>query len=94
MSSNTLQASAKIMVKALELGADLVGWASVEDLKNCPSCQLAPNMPYRRYGFAGGAHRLDKKLNIKHDEVDWTERAECVLVIALSHPENKPELDY
>ena len=69
-------------------------WASIEDLKNCPSCQLAPNRPYRRYGFAGGAHRLDKKLNIKHIEVDWTEGAECVLVVALSHPENKPELDY
>jgi epoxyqueuosine reductase len=94
MSHKGLRASAKIIAKAKELGASLVGWASVSDLKKGPSAYLAPRMPYRRDEFEGAGHRVDTSLNLKHGEINWPKEAKSVLVIALEHPKDKPEMDW
>lgn len=89
-----LQASARIIAKAKELGANLAGWASISDLKNSPSVRLAPQMPYRRDEFKKSSRRLNPKLKLKHGEVSWPKNAKSVLAIAVSHPQEKPELDW
>lgn len=94
MSDDNLKASARIIAKAVELGASKAGWARIEDLKQGPSPQLAPRMPYRRDEFENASHRVDAELKLKHGEVLWPESAKSVLVIALAHPEDKPEMDW
>lgn len=94
VSAEHLKNSAEILKKAKELGADLAGWVSIDELKNSPSCQFAPQMPYRRDEHASGAHRMSRELNLKHGEVSWPEGMESVLVIAVSHPEDQPRMDF
>lgn len=94
MVHGNLKASAEILCKAKELGASLAGWASVAELKKSPSFQLAPQMPYRRDEFKDVGHRIDATLKLKHGEVLWRPEAKSVLVIALEHPKDKPEMDW
>lgn len=88
------QVSKRIIEKALAWGADLAGWASVSDLKKSPSVRFAPKMPYKRDDSGKASYRMNPKLDLKHGEVSWPEGAKSVLVIAVSHPEEKPELDW
>ena len=78
------------MKKAKEFGASLCGFASVEDLKRSPSFTFAPRMPNPGDGI--GTRKND--LGLKQGEVLWPENAKTVLVIAVEHPEDKPEMDW
>ena len=80
--------SLQILERAEDFGACLAGIANVDALKNSPS--------HLTYG------KLDdyKGVGIKpRDEptpsqVAWSEGARSVIVIAIHHPEEKPELDW
>ena len=87
---DNLKISSALLLKAKDLGADLVGFASVEDLKQAPSFTFAPRMP----GAGEGIGTRKNKLGLKPGEVLWPERAKTVMVIAVHHPEDKPELDW
>ncbi|MFW6135061.1 MAG: epoxyqueuosine reductase [Elusimicrobiota bacterium] len=84
-----LQLSSLILKKAKELGADLAGITGVEELKDCPSFTVASKIPH-----AEEVGPTECKLDLKTGEVAWPEEGKGVIVIALSHPEDKPELDW
>jgi len=85
-----LKASSVILNKAKELGAPLAGFAAVTDLKSAPSFTFAPKMPNAGKGV--GTRKND--LGLKPGEVLWPENAKTIFVIAVSHPEDKPEMDW
>ncbi|MHA2068221.1 MAG: epoxyqueuosine reductase, partial [Candidatus Thorarchaeota archaeon] len=77
-----------IIRKAKELGADLVGIASIEALKDSSSHHLLSAVGARidgEYPNPGGE-------DFTH--IEWPTGARTALVIALAHPETKPELDW
>ncbi|MBU2628273.1 MAG: epoxyqueuosine reductase [Proteobacteria bacterium] len=85
-----LSASSAILRKAKKLGAPLAGFANVKDLKIAPSFTFAPQMPV-----------TGKEINIRESEmaldpgeVHWPEHAKSVLVVAVEHPKEKPEMDW
>ena len=85
-----LKASSAILKKAKEFGASLAGFASVEDLKKAPSFTFAPKMP----GAGEGIGTRKNDLGLKPGEVAWPENSKTVLVIAVEHPDDKPEMDW
>lgn len=87
---DNLQVSSALLLKAKELGANLVGFAAVKDLKNAPSFTFAPKMP----GAGEGIGTRKNKLGLQAGEVLWPEEAKTVMVIAVHHPEDKPEMDW
>lgn len=80
-----------ILEKALVLGASLSGLASVERLKTAPSFTMGPQMP--EVGDGIGTRAATMK-GLSQGEAYWPEDAKTVLVIALSHPRNKPDMDW
>ena len=70
--------SKDILQKAVEFGASLAGLASVLDLKKSPSYGIYDKSPYYD-GYSG---------------VEWPEKAKTVLVLALEHRSDEPELDW
>ncbi len=79
-----------ILGKARECGADLVGLADVEVLKNGPSEQLFPRMKdHSRDHFAA---RITTGL--PHGAVFWEEDAQTAIVYGVAHPQEKPEMDW
>jgi epoxyqueuosine reductase len=82
--------SERIIAKVKSLGANLAGFALVEDLKTAPSFTFAPKMP----GASQGIGSRESELGIKPGEVAWPEKAKTVLVIAVEHPPEKPEMDW
>ncbi len=87
---HTISASSAILKKACELGATLAGIARVETLKEAPSFTFAPQMPMAGQGV--GTREADE--NLKPGEVRWPENARSIVVIAVAHPEDEPELDW
>ena len=85
-----LSASSAILKKAKQLGAHLAGFANVADLKRAPSAVFAPKLK----SLDKVIITRDGEMEIKPGEVNWPEMAKSVLVIAIEHPENKPELDW
>jgi epoxyqueuosine reductase len=85
-----LRVLSSLLLKAKELGADLAGSAAVEDLKKAPSFTFAPQMP----GSGDGIGTRKNQLGLKPGEVAWPENAKTVMVIAVHHPEEKPEMDW
>lgn len=81
-----LQLSSLLLQKAGLFGADLAGIARVDQLLNSPSYTMAPHVPHPEIG------RL--KSSLKPGEVIWPEKGKSILVIALAHPADKPELDW
>ena len=80
----------ELLEKARELGADLAGLVSVADLINCPSEQLFPRMKdHARDHFAEQI-----TTGLPHGTVKWDPSEQTLLVFAVSHPEDKPELDW
>jgi epoxyqueuosine reductase len=78
----------QIIQKAKELGACLAGIASVENLKKSPSHVISGKLD----DYKGvGTNESDK---ISPGEVVWPENAHSAIVIAVAHPEEKPELDW
>ena len=83
-------ASSAILKKAAKFGAHLAGFANVDDLKVAPSFVFAPHL-----------QALDKVLGTFEDQMElnpgkvkWPENARSILVVAVEHPEDKPELDW
>ena len=71
-----------------KFGADLVGVASVEDLKRSPSHEIIGKMPE----FNGvGTKDVEGR---KRGAVKWPEGAISAIVIAVEHPPEKPEMDW
>jgi epoxyqueuosine reductase len=85
-----LKASSAILKKAFDLGASLCGFANVHDLKKAPSFTFAPKMPDAGEGI--GTRK--NELGLKPGEAAWPENARTVLVIAVEHPEDQPEMDW
>ena len=71
---------AEVIREAKQKGAAMAGIASVELLRESPSHQIL---------------RMKTGLEIKgFGGIRWPEDAKSALVIAVAHPENKPELDW
>ena len=89
--TGTKQATAAaIMDRARELGADLVGIASVEDLRRAPAFTSQPQASGRM--VIDGARSVDGEQ--RSGRVTWPARARSVVVIGVHHPLHKPELDW
>ena len=79
--------SSQVIEKAKEFGASLAGIANVEALKRSPSHLIYKKLDeYRTVGTKEG--------NLKSDEIVWPENVKSAIVIAIWHPEEKPELDW
>ncbi|ADL12446.1 hypothetical protein [Acetohalobium arabaticum] len=81
-----LKFSSSILKKAKEFGADLVGIADVDELKESPSHTAAPKISPVEVGQREG--------DLEPGEAAWPEGGKSVIVTAISHPEDKPELDW
>ncbi len=77
-----------IMTKAKEFGADLVGITGVDELKESPSVKAARHIP-----AAGVVGHGDANETVPY-EICFPEEAGSIIIIALSHPADKPELDW
>lgn len=77
-----------IIEKAKELGASVVGIASIEDLKAAPSPEAYAQSPfYELYDH-------DSPNYFKFEGVKWREEFKSVLVWGLVHPPSEPVLDW
>lgn len=81
--------SGKIIEKAKGFGACLVGITNVEALKESPSHFIHGKL--NEYKGVIGTKQTDK---IQSKEVTWPENMKSVIVTAVEHPEEKPELDW
>ncbi len=77
-----------VLRQARELGASLAGLASVESLKKEPSARVVPLIPAGTYGSQ------ESPYNLKPGEIRWPDGGKTVVVLAVEHPENHPELDW
>ena len=79
--------SSQILEKTKEFGACLAGIANVEALKQSPSHFIYGKLDeYKTVG--------NKEAKLKPGEIAWPENAKSAIVIAVWHPEEKPELDW
>jgi epoxyqueuosine reductase len=79
---------AQIIEKAKEMGATLAGIASVEMVQKSPSHRILS-----KYGTQiDGVYSFEAIQDFR--QIEWPTNARSALVIALSHPQNEPELDW
>ncbi len=78
----------QILDKAREAGASLAGIASVEHIRQAPAHQVFPRLK----DYSGVGTPADGTTGT--GEEDWPGQARSALVIALEHPESRPELDW
>jgi epoxyqueuosine reductase len=84
----TSDRSAQIIQRAKELGATMAGIASIELLKKSPSHKI-------RDKIDAEAVKADSSLDLADVlEIRWSQEVKSALVIAVSHPQDKPELDW
>ncbi len=75
---------------AMENGADMAGIANMEALRASPSHVVYPQMEdYKGVGTVKEGDILPKS-----QFFNWPESVKSVLVIGLSHPKDRPELDW
>ena len=79
--------SIQIIEKAKEFGACAVGIADVEALKQSPSHLIYPQI-------GGNKSFLNKEVPRDTGEVLWPQYAKSAIVVAVEHPEDKPDLDW
>lgn len=84
------QIASELLRRAKSLGADLAGFAAVDQLKTAPSFTFAPQMRYD----ADAIGSRKSTLGLPPGEVAWPENARTVMVIAVHHPEDQPEMDW
>ena len=84
----TSDTGAQIIDKAMEMGASMAGIANVELLKKSPSHKIIKKLGMEIDGVNPYGEICD------FDEIKWPEEARSALVIAVSHPQDKPELDW
>jgi epoxyqueuosine reductase len=84
----TSDRGSQIIEQAKEMGASLAGIASVELLKKSPSHEILGKSGTKIDGVHsfGGIEDFNR--------IKWPSGARSALVIALSHPQNKSELDW
>ena len=80
--------TSQIVKKATEFGASLAGIADVEEVKNSPSHFIYGKLD--EYKTVGNKEAGE----IRPREVVWPENAKSVIVIAVLHREEEPELDW
>ncbi len=80
--------SKQTTAKAKEFGADLAGIASIADLKRSPSHTISEKLA--DFDGIGTKDTTGKKRGV----VQWPPGAKSVVVIAVAHPRNQPELDW
>lgn len=81
--------SDQIIEKAKGFGACLVGIANVEVLKESPSHYIFSRIEQHK-----GVGSSEFAEGVKPGEVAWPENAKSAIIIAVEHPEEKPELDW
>ena len=79
---------AQIIEKAKEMGATMVGIASVELLRKSPSHEILSKFGTKIDGVHSFARIED------FNEIKWPANAKSALIMAVSHPQDKPELDW
>jgi epoxyqueuosine reductase len=80
--------TSEIIEKAKEFGANLIGIAGVEAVKNSPSHLVYKKLDeYRTVGNIEAS-------TIWPGDVVWPENSKSVIVIAVVHPKEEPELDW
>jgi epoxyqueuosine reductase len=84
----TSDTGAQIIDKAKKLGASMAGIANVELLKKSPSHEIIKKLGMEIDGINPYREICD------FDEIKWPVEARSALVIAVSHPQDKPELDW
>ena len=77
----------QIIEKAKEFGACAAGIADVEVLKKSPSHLIYPQI-------GGYKSFLNKEVPKDTGEVLWPQYAKSAIVVAVEHPEEKPQLDW
>lgn len=85
-----LSASSVIIKTAKQLWVDLAGFANVDDLRVAPSYVFAPQLP----SVESVIGALEGEMGLSPARVKWAEDAKSILVVALEHPEDKPEMDW
>jgi len=80
--------TSQIVKKAVEFGACLAGIADVEALKKSPSHLIYGKLDE----YKGVGNKETGKA--KPGEIAWPENAKSAIIIAVWHPEEKPELDW
>ena len=79
-----------IIDAAIENGATLAGIASMEALKVSASHTIYPRM-----GDYSGIGTVKDEDDLQNNQMfNWPDTVRSVLIIGLSHPEDKPELDW
>jgi epoxyqueuosine reductase len=79
----------RIIEKAKSLGASAVGVADIEPLKASPSHRISP-----RIGMGLEMRWRDAPDDVVPAEVEWPADAVSAVVIGVSHPSDRPELDW
>lgn len=79
---------AQIIEKARRMGATMAGIASVELLKKSPSNEILSIFGTK----VDGVHSSERAKDFK--EIKWPLNAKSALVLAISHPQDKPEMDW
>lgn len=74
--------------KAVELGADLVGIATIADLKRSASHAISAKMP--EFNGVGTIKEVGQKRGV----VNWPDGYKSAIVIAVAHPIDEPEMDW
>ena len=87
--SMTSDRGARIIEKAKEMGAAMAGIASVELLKESPSHEILGKFGTKIDGVQSFEGMIEG-----FNEIKWPARVKSALVIAVSHPEDEPELDW
>ncbi len=86
--NNQKSLSAQIINSALEYGASLAGIVNIRELKKSPSHTIFSVMPE----FEGvGTKKMEGR---KQGEVQWPDETRSAIVIAVAHPEEKPDYDW
>lgn len=83
-----LDQGTQIIEKAKEFGASMAGIASVELLKESPSHEILRKLGTKINGVNSIPEMPD------FSEISWAAKAKSALVIAVSHPQGQPELDW
>lgn len=85
-----MESGKRIVEAAIENGATLAGIASMKALKVSASHTIYQNMG----DYAGIGTVKDDDVLPNNQLFNWPDSVRSVLVIGLSHPEDKPELDW
>ena len=85
----TADRGTQIIEKAKQLGAGMAGIASVELLKKSPSHEMLGKFGTKIDGVQSFEGMIEG-----FNEIRWPAKVRSAVVIAISHPEDEPELDW